>query len=670
MSTQTAMDALANPTANDTLAAVPHHTQHGTVNDFIQTIGSAVVYVKAFDPTANGSTDDTTAVNAAHVYANAIGATVSYAGLTSVALQADAQIPVKTSVDFAQCKVVILGGVDGSPDWSEAFNILYVITDDDCPIVSTTGSVTASDLYAGSPFPTKGLFDGHGYAELRCEYQVPDRFKTGTEDYRQSFKVNRLGRASHPLSVDVSAYASDITVRYRKTSERTLTIRNLTLYEGTWNKQKVLQVKRCNVVIEDTTLLYTENGTYDDICAIISIEEASDITVRNFTTTGRQSSELSGTYALFVDGGADIYVEKMNALTGWGATAAHRVNGIHYTGCVLNRVDAHTSGHNMFVQDCDLHENGVVYGWGGGIISVRNSRCYRTTAVVSHRSDWGGSFFGEIIVDNVEVNSNWAVNVYVVDLATNPLGASTGVYAPSTIKVSNVTRTGIASGTNGTLNAVLLKVGDAAYVVYAPASVVVSNLASTSLPANWRVNMFLDILNMERAPGSNATTVSINGVRQTGVATDATGFVDYDSIRTPSSAVALRLYVSDCENFHAKVRLTNGPVIVIRDSGINGVSTVTSSTRARVDIDGCRFLSAASGYTNPPVGGGRSGNNNYTSVINSDFGSSTAFDCSTISLAIGNAVRAGSTAPLLPVAADLDTFFTGFRAAGAFQEAA
>lgn len=34
----TSLDALTNPTANDTLASVPHHTQHGTANDAIEAI--------------------------------------------------------------------------------------------------------------------------------------------------------------------------------------------------------------------------------------------------------------------------------------------------------------------------------------------------------------------------------------------------------------------------------------------------------------------------------------------------------------------------------------------------------------------------------------------------------------------------------------------------------
>lgn len=38
----TSLDSLTNPTANDTLAAVPHHTQHGTANDILEALEAKV----------------------------------------------------------------------------------------------------------------------------------------------------------------------------------------------------------------------------------------------------------------------------------------------------------------------------------------------------------------------------------------------------------------------------------------------------------------------------------------------------------------------------------------------------------------------------------------------------------------------------------------------------
>lgn len=38
----TSLPSITNPTANDTLAAVPHHTQHGTANDEIAAIAAKI----------------------------------------------------------------------------------------------------------------------------------------------------------------------------------------------------------------------------------------------------------------------------------------------------------------------------------------------------------------------------------------------------------------------------------------------------------------------------------------------------------------------------------------------------------------------------------------------------------------------------------------------------
>jgi len=100
---------------------------------------------------------------------------------------------------------------------------------------------------------------------------------------------------------------------------------------------------------------------------------------------------------------------------------------------------------------------------------------------------------------------------------------------------------------------------------------------------------------------------------------------------------------------------------------VNGLQTVTSGTRPRVALKGCWMTAAASGYTNPPIGAGRSGAGSFTSLIDCEFGGATAFDCSEVSLAQGCVVRAGGAVPLIPGAATAETLFTGFREAGAFE---
>ena len=622
------------------------------------------VSIKDFGAVGDGVTDDTTAVIAAHTYANTVFAEVSYAGCTQVALQANAQIPLQTSVDFAGCQLVILGGINTPPSFS-TFNNLYVVTDPACPLVTVTGSVLATNLTAGALFPTLGLFDGHGYAFLECGFQIPNRAETGTTNYQQAFKVNRNGRVSSPLSADISAFAGAITVTYRKTSERRLVIKNVSLMEGAWNNQRVFYIQRCNVEVDNFTMMFT-GGTFDNIQNIIKIEHGSDITIRNFISTGRPVTTTAGSYNLDIFGGADIIVDNMNALTGWGATGTNHINGVKFVNCVLNRLDAHGGGHNVFAENCDLHESGMVYGWGGGILSVKNCRLNRCNAIAT-RGDYGGQFFGDLVVADCETTNNNTATMLVVDLETNPLGASTPVNAPRTITVSNVTRSSSASTTGTTeFVPVRIRIKDASSVVYAPNLIKVDNI---NYHRGWRFGLRIDTLNMEANPISGGLMqVVCSNIFASIAATSTTGVLDYPSIRVPSSPVQPFFFISDCDNIHLSCQSANNAQVRISDCAINAIAVnAGAAVQPTVLIRDCRLLAPASGYSPTiPVGGSRSGNNNYTTILGCDI-SATAWDLSLISAAQGNVIRNGTTTPSLPSGVTVTDIFAGWRAAGAFQ---
>lgn len=626
-----------------------------------------IVSVKDFGAIGDGVTDDTVAVRAAHVYANSVNAPVSYNGIDRIALQADAQIPMKTSTDFSGCELVILGGVMTPPSFS-TFNTLYLITDDDCPIETYTGAMTGSNLIEGSRSPCFNIFNGHGVAVIQANLiTVPDRDKTGTMEYRQAFKINRQGIASHPLSRDLSGSAANMEMTYRRTSKKRLSIRNVSLTDGAWNNQRVFKINRCNVDISGFSVLFDDPDTFsfDNICELISIYHGCDIVINDFTTTGRRYVGSQASYCLAIYSGADIYVNRMNAVSGWGATGTDDVSGLYFSDSILNRVDAHSSGHNIFVNNCDLHDMGVVYGWGGGIISVTNSRLHDCSAI-STREDYGGQFFGNLVVDNCQFHSA-ATTIYAVDFSTNPMGASSTIYAPREIRVSNISRYFKGSGAGPwVFGPLAMKVGGATYSVYAPDVIDINGVMSRNY---WRFNLEFDFLNFEASPlNDRTTTISIRNVKENEVSTSTTGIVEYTSIRTPTNFVRPRIMISDCDNVH--VRFSNSNFyseVHCSNSSINGINTNTSLTNpVRVIIDNSRLITMATGYTNAPIGSDTTTGytNQYTSLTNS-FISSSAWDLSKVALMIGNAMQSSSTA-LLPSGATTTTAFTGFRKAGYF----
>lgn len=641
------------------------YTVQGGVLVFVKTLSdkNQPINPMQFGGIWDGVFDNTEAIRKAHTHANIVGASVTYSGIKLFALQADAKIPLQTNTYFENAEAVILGGVNPSPTFT-SFNSLFIVSDPDTPILTTSGAVSSANLAEGSLFPTLGLFEGHGFALLTAGLKVPNRAKTGTMDYTQSFKVNRKGRCSLPLSVDLTAYASNISIEYRLTSKRRLEIKGFTTTEGDWNNQRLFRVERCNVSIDGLSVPFTRSGTYNNICQLISVYRASDVFIDGYITSGRPVSTTSGSYCLEVSGGADIYVNNMNAVTGWGAVGTNDVNGLHFYRSVLNRIDAHSSGHNITADDCDLHEAGMVFGWGGGVWSLKNSRTHRCSGIAT-REDYGGTFFGSIIVSDCEVEHNTTSTYRLIDLETNPLGASTEVFSPASITVDNVKRTGKASTNNAEFIPVAIKIVNASSIVYAPVSLQVSGISS-SFPS-WRIGMRLDTLNMESSPQTITTTIEVREVYPGSAATSTTGIIEFDSIRTPTTPVRPLMVISDANNIHIRNRAAANLEIQLNSVGVNGVMVNTeSATQPVVVLNACKLRTSASGYTSAPIGGSNSGTSAGYTILNNCEIYNSSFDLSLLSAAIGNVIRNPGTSVTLPSGVTAAQMFTGYRKAGVF----
>jgi hypothetical protein len=312
----------------------------------------------------------------------------------------------------------------------------------------------------------------------------------------------------------------------------------------------------------------------------------------------------------------------------------------------------------------------MVYGWGGGILSVKNSRAFRCP-VIAKRQDYGGTFFGTIVVDSIEVSNNFTSTYTAVDLATDPLGASTPIYAPKAIEVSNLKRFGKASGSNAELIPVAIKVKDAASVVYAPARIKVADI-SCSFPS-WRFGLRVDTLNMEAFSSTfPITKILVSNcypdIAATGASSNLnTGILEYDAIRTPTTPVRPNLIVNNADNIGVRIRNAANVDIRMNGVGINALQVDTASaTQPAIVIDACRLFTAAAGFANAPVGGTTSGSTGYTTIRNSEVGAAL-FDLSLVAALQGITIRKGANQPTLPSGVTAAQAFTGWQKAGMFS---
>lgn len=642
------------------------------VVDWADVRNDPVLHVARF-VVGDGAADDTEALRAVHVAANAAGAKVSYAGVPVIAVQANAMIVVNTDVDFANCRFILLGGVDPTPDYDD-INTVFHVYDATRPVVTATTPITASSsLVAGSRTPTLGAFNGPGYAELTCSgVTVPDRATTGTMSYKQSFKVLRNGRVQLPLSVDLSAHRLACAVVYRQDSLKGIKLENAVFPATGWNNQYIFRIER-NDVWFDNMRFPADAGTpqYDSIDALFYGFRVSDIRFTNMMGPARSPTFGFSSYFVNVTSGANIVLKDCHFWDGWGTVANNDLNGLFVSDSTLNRVDCHSGGFNIFVSNSVLqgwsnnHEYGAVsFGWGGGVISVTDTRVDYSHAVQG-RDDYGGTFFGSIVVKNVQLNHPANAKVPVVML--DKLGASTPVYAPETIIIDGVTRIEGRPAGNFGIDAFRIRVlNPATQQVFAPARIEVRNVSSSP---NWAFSARLDLYNMEPAPNANnRLRVLLENISADKVASVAAieGLSAYSAVRTPTNRIRPRFEVNNCWNFYLDMRYDVPEFEVFMTGGsLNGIIRDTGHTnQPRIHLRGVDLADNVVGSSPAPVGGTTSATSGHT-TLSDCYISSSAFDLSLVAAFQGCIVRSG-VSPTLPAGVTTADIFTGWRKSATF----
>lgn len=633
-------------------------------------LAQSIVYVRMYDTVWDGVVNNTDAIRAAHQAANLFNATVSYAGIKHYAIDANARIPVNTNVDFCGARAHLLNGIVQLPaDWG-VFNVTYLVEDPATPLTTATGAFTGS-LAAGSVTPTKGLFNGDGYALVTTDYQIPHRDRIGTVNYEQSFHVVKDGIVSLPLSVDLSANAAALTVQYRKNTHP-IVLSSPMLVPGGFNHQRFFEVARCNVAINGFTI--DRNAPYTKIDTqhqLLFINYACCVYVNQLS--GDCPDEMGiegGSYLLAPYYVADLYVDSMVTVAEdypatWPAMVAHHVNGLYMSRCTLSRIDVHGGAHNVYVDYCTLYDVGVQYGWGGGELKVTNSTFVNTPegaggGCVRNRGDYGGGFFGSITIDNITLMNEYTSRPAILGLS---IGADSRVYMPGTISISNVhwsSNNWNRAGTNEMGIYLVRKEGTTGEIV-APSVVFIDGVRATPV---FSFKMVLDFGNFIARPKVTTPNIIVRNIKADRLQTKGGGIV-----LTAGGDTTIRAHLDIADSTGILVNAEQSVClrrVTITNCGVYAVDTLPSNSQSpQVVLTDCEYHYAPAGYTNPPLGGAPTGASGVScTIIKGGVMYKNGFDLTHVQSCQGLVLlKSGFVFPLLPAGWTYDDLFFGKKTA-------
>lgn len=625
--------------------------------------GVDVIFVKNFGAVGDGIKDDTNAVDKAHRFANSQNLTVSYSGIPQLAIQADARIPVNTSVDFSGCRFKLLNGMVENVNWSEEMLTTFIVSDPNAPVENITGT-TQGSLKRGSVTPFTGLIETPGVAVLKVPYKIPNRDGLGVVDYEQTFAIGGSGRTFFPLSADLTGFESQVEIKYRRNSFP-ITLKNISLLNEGFNNQKLLYIDRNNVSIDG--FFVTEQNKHDPsiktICSLLDLYMSGNTSITNLVSPSlTHGGEFEGTYVVRYQYVGNLYISRVSSVGEAGATgpalAGNHVNGLYFSECVTKRIDVHEGCHNLFVDNCHLIDSGVTYGWGGGEIRVTNCSFAWMAIPIESRVDYGGTFFGSITIDGFTKNYSDTIGFVALKIAA---GANVKTYLPETIRVSNFRQIGVPKGYNHLpISIVITRNSKFTGRVVGPHNVIVDGIHSD---APSRLNVVIDYGSFEKPLNTYRQNVVIRDV-VSGTTTHKKGdglFLPPPSI-VPNESCTVYVDVSDSDFILVDTSATNVVSrIDISNSGVMGVIVTPGSQSPSVSLSDCDLQIPAADYgAATPVGTLSNGTTKYTKLIGCTIWPGN-FDLSGVAAASGCVFLKGTPDPLIPSGWTFNDFFIGKR---------
>lgn len=349
--------------------------------------------------------DATELLRAMHATANKLDLRVSYSGLKSLNVQANAKIILNSDIDFCFCEFKLLNAVKSSLSWNEPFNELFIVYDENYPLQDMElNSSNLQEWYKGSlSFGRYTVFDGY----LKLTYNnilFPNRADDGIKPLSLEYCLNH-GMATQGLEIDSRSLVSGITAKVRLSPDKRIFLDKFLCDLNEPNKQTLFRIKRNRVVLDAS---WTKTTDQDCINTLLFVDDAADTLFLNIEGRGSDNISNTGTYALYTFGAAHVRVKRMTSHLGWGQIATHFTNDIRLDNVVSRRIDAHEQVFNFKGRGLKL-SNAIQYGNGGGDwffedVDFSLNPNATTLDIIAARSDYGKHFIGKITVRDVIFN--------------------------------------------------------------------------------------------------------------------------------------------------------------------------------------------------------------------------------------------------------------------------
>ncbi|MEM8970947.1 MAG: hypothetical protein AAGD43_02630 [Pseudomonadota bacterium] len=467
------------------------------------------------DNTDPGITNMTAAIREAHEFANEHQRPVVYYGMGRTLVDANARIVVNTSTDWLGSVIEISGGIMASPAF-DAVNVVYRVYDEDTPEVTGTQVITPGIANKGSTTYTTDFFSEVGYVFIQGidGLRVPARTKDDLsgEDFAISTWVQRNGQNLYPLTFDFTGTNTFGYAFRRMPSFGRLKLQNITVDPTTFNNQCIIQVERNNTEIDGVQAVHGAQSASNSVNRIIQFYRCGFLTAKNVAGTGQENAG-GGSYLIDFDESANVELENICGVEGWGAMASRYLTGLTVRSSKLNRVDGHQGLGYATIVDTVLKDIGVVFGSAWGYIRVINPTLINCPAIAS-RTDYGGFVWGDLLVQSPTLIGN-TFSQAIVDLRSNPIGAR-GFQLPAaySVTVKDIVRNaGDDNGDEGQIEPLAMAIasdaGDDGGEVYFPDNVELDGFKGV----RHRLKLYLPLNDMKARSSSHDIVISVANMR-------------------------------------------------------------------------------------------------------------------------------------------------------------